>query len=254
MIYVTGIHALNLPCHLDTCGDWHTSALKWENISFADTAKSVFGDYGIEDGHTIPFHEGYYHVANHIRACLDLLEQGKFAQAQGMRRDFICNEKYTMEIFHMVKKLDHAENWSDINRFMEKEYLLLWKNFAGENTTEAVKPLKVEMSFRSKLIKPEEACDINRICQMKCSAYNAHDELCDLYDIVDIYRKFKDELSSASIDAIIDAFSYKGRDHVDYLLSDQTDDLIDKEKFTKDFLDVYNDLGFISDDLIETED
>ena len=129
MTYVTGIHALNLPCRLDTCGDWHTSALKWDDISFADTTESVLGDYGIEEGHTIPLHNGYYHVANHIRACLDLLEQGEYAQVQGMKRDFIGNDKYTKEIFRMVKKLSHSSNWTDINRFMEKEYLLNWKKF-----------------------------------------------------------------------------------------------------------------------------
>ena len=29
MKYISGINALNLPCSLDTCGDWHTSALQW---------------------------------------------------------------------------------------------------------------------------------------------------------------------------------------------------------------------------------
>ena len=131
MTYVTGIHALNLPCHLDTCGDWHTSALRWDDVSSADTADSIFGDYGIEDGHTIPLHNGCYYVANHIRACLDLLEQGKYAQVQGMKRNLIGNDKYTREIFHMVKKLSKTKNWPDINRFMEKEYLLQWKKYIG---------------------------------------------------------------------------------------------------------------------------
>lgn len=31
MKYVSLIHALNLPCSLDTCGDWHTSALQWDS-------------------------------------------------------------------------------------------------------------------------------------------------------------------------------------------------------------------------------
>jgi len=48
MEYITGIHALNIPCKLDTSGDWHASALKWEKISTAESKDSLFGDYGIE--------------------------------------------------------------------------------------------------------------------------------------------------------------------------------------------------------------
>ena len=135
-------------------------------------------------------------------------------------------------------------------------------HYETSNPSGEVKPLKVEVSFRSKLINPEEVCkingisvySINRICQMKCSAYNSRDKIRDLYDIVYIYREFKDELSPTSIDTIGDAFSYKGIEYVDYLLSDQKDDLIDKDKLASDFLDVYNDLGLLSDDPIETED
>lgn len=47
MRYITGIHALNLPCSLKTCGDWHTSALKWVDITYADTESSILGDWGI---------------------------------------------------------------------------------------------------------------------------------------------------------------------------------------------------------------
>jgi len=28
MQYISGIHALKLPCALKTCGDWHCSALR----------------------------------------------------------------------------------------------------------------------------------------------------------------------------------------------------------------------------------
>ena len=31
MKYVTGIHALNIPCNLETSGDWHMSAIQWEH-------------------------------------------------------------------------------------------------------------------------------------------------------------------------------------------------------------------------------
>ena len=105
MKYITGIHALNLPCNLLTCGDWHCSALRWKNITVRDTENSFFKEYGIEHGKRIPEHDGTYAVANHIRALLDLLEMGKFSVAQGMNNDFICNDDYNEEIFEKVTRL-----------------------------------------------------------------------------------------------------------------------------------------------------
>jgi len=78
MRYITGIHALNLPCSLLTSGDWHQSGLRWEKITYRDTEDSIFGDWGIEQCSVVPKHEGTYAVANHIRALLDLLEIGNF--------------------------------------------------------------------------------------------------------------------------------------------------------------------------------
>ena len=95
MKYVSGIHALNLVCSLDTCGDWHQSAIQWDNIPMRESNGSIWGDYGIEHNRKIPEHSGQYNVANHIRALLDLLEDGNFTVAQGMRKDYICNDRYT---------------------------------------------------------------------------------------------------------------------------------------------------------------
>ena len=48
MQYITGQHALNIPCPLLTCGDWHQSAIQWKYPLFRNSNDSVFGDYGIE--------------------------------------------------------------------------------------------------------------------------------------------------------------------------------------------------------------
>jgi hypothetical protein len=66
MKYVSGLHALNLKCELLTCGDWHQSAIQWLNVPPMESAESVFGDYGIEFGKTMPEHKGIFNVANHI--------------------------------------------------------------------------------------------------------------------------------------------------------------------------------------------
>ncbi len=129
MKYVTGIHALNIPCALDTSGDWHASALRWENISVLDSESSLFGDYGIEHDKKIPKHAETYPVANHIRALLDLLAQGNFAVAQGMNNDFICNPGYDDEIFSQVMKMDKLPIWGEIDCFMGREYKLKWLNY-----------------------------------------------------------------------------------------------------------------------------
>lgn len=129
MKYVSLIHALNLPCNLDTCGDWHTSALQWNNPNILESDDSIFKDYGIEKDKTIPEHEGLFNVANHIRALLDMLDKGQFSLTQGMRDDFICNSKYDEEIFRLVSKLENNHNWDKINKFMEKEYMLKWIDF-----------------------------------------------------------------------------------------------------------------------------
>ncbi|MDR0963141.1 MAG: hypothetical protein LBM60_00810 [Clostridium sp.] len=126
MKYITGQHALNITCSLLTCGDWHQSSLQWDNPLFRESTESVFGTYGIENNITIPNHTETFHVANHIRALLDLIEMGKFSLAQGMNKDFICNDCYTTEIFNLIMLLWDSPFWSDIDKFMGKEYLSAW--------------------------------------------------------------------------------------------------------------------------------
>ncbi len=133
MKYITGIHALNLRCSLDTCGDWHQSAIQWDSPKTAESDTSFFGDYGLEDGAVIPEHTGTYTIANTIRALLDLLYEGNFAVAQGMNEDFICNSKYDNEVFEMVMKLRQRPNWNDIDEFMGKEYKLKWLKYKEKN-------------------------------------------------------------------------------------------------------------------------
>lgn len=131
MKYITGEHALNVTCSLETCGDWHASALQWKQLNFHESSESFFGDYGIELDRKIPEHEELYPVANHIRALLDLLIIGNFSIAQGMRDDFICNDKYTNEIFQKVILLKDYSicNWEEIDMFMGNEYKMSWVNF-----------------------------------------------------------------------------------------------------------------------------
>jgi len=132
MQYITGIHALNLSCELNTTGDWHTCSIQWKNPTMAESDGSLFGEYGIESNKRIPEHVGTYYVANHIRALLDLLEQGNYAVAEGMRKDFICNESYNQEIFDKIYYMKQLKNWKEIDIFMEQEYMMEWIRYKEE--------------------------------------------------------------------------------------------------------------------------
>ncbi len=133
MMYVSGIHALNIECELNTTGDWHRSALNWDVLPnrIKQSGDSIFEDYGIEKDKRLSFldNKPVYNVANHIRACLDLIAEGNFATAQGMRNDFICTDEYDEEIFQKVMLLKHNQNWKKIDDFMGKEYKMKWLNF-----------------------------------------------------------------------------------------------------------------------------
>jgi hypothetical protein len=129
MEYITGIHALNLPSSLLTCGDWHQSAIQWENPKTRKSEDSVFGDYGIEREVTIPEHTGKFNAANHIRALLDLLELGNYSEAQGINRDFIGNDDYNEEVFDKVIMMRDLPHWHKIDSFMGSEYYSKWVNY-----------------------------------------------------------------------------------------------------------------------------
>jgi hypothetical protein len=131
MQYLTGEHALNINCNLLTSGDWHQSALKWESLTMRDSNDSPFGDWGIEPVKVIPKHEDLFNVANHIRALLDLVAEGNFAVAQGMKEDFICNDDYTDIIFEKVWILRNLNRWNEIDVFMSKEYDKEWINYTN---------------------------------------------------------------------------------------------------------------------------
>jgi len=129
MRYITGKHALNLPCSLLTGGDWHCSALRWEKVTFANSEDSFFGDYGIEYYSSVPEHEGTYAVANHIRALLDLLVTGNYSVAKGMNRDFIGNDDYNDEIFNKIAEMKVLPHWKAIDAFIGSEYYSKWLNY-----------------------------------------------------------------------------------------------------------------------------
>lgn len=130
MLYVTDMHALNVPMP-DTDGDWHASCLDWSNVRVAESDGSLFGDDGIVvarvRGEERP-------CANHARACLDMMADGSFGSLSGMRRDILNNESYTSWVMACARRLmsAHPELSEGVDRLMRKEYRMDWVRFLRE--------------------------------------------------------------------------------------------------------------------------
>lgn len=114
-----------------------------------------------------------------------------------------------------------------------------------------MKPLKVEVSYRRKTISDNEygkignilVYSIESILLMKLNAFNHRDKIRDLYDIVFIYSNYKNNINSSLLFMLRDAVAYKGLEQFDYLIKDQSDELIDNDKLAEGFLSMYFDLG-----------
>lgn len=131
MEYITGMYALNMPSpDLETRGDWHCSALNWQKLHIKNTDSNIFGESGINKARPVPEHpNNKYPIANHIRACLDLMLECRFPCVQGMRENFICNDSYNEFIFEKVYMMRNLPIWFEVNDFMWREYKLDWLRY-----------------------------------------------------------------------------------------------------------------------------
>ena len=358
MKYISGIHALNLNCELETTGDWHQSALDWTNIQMKESNGSVFGNWGIEQNKAIPNSSRRYAVANHIRAILDMLEDSDFSNARGFRHDYICNEMYNETVFQLVSKLRESENWHAIAKFMEREYMMQWvrwmeknhmytytdndesvahvnwqrhigimKQFlafsSGNGASEFVlkggaalmvryrsprtsdnidldgtdwhldklvipfcssrgysyrlekdtnakvrytisysndeysKPLVIEASYTRKAILKTDLCNritnalgfpvynIDRLMNLKLSAYHGRDNVRDLYDIIFMFIKYRHHLSVETTARLVDIMESKGLEHIEWLLHTQRDSLIDTDELQNSVIKLWYDLSLM---------
>jgi hypothetical protein len=132
MKYLTGIFALNIEDSLETCGDWHTSAMDWNKITLEESDNTIFKDYGIEINKSIPEHDEKYNVANTLRAVLDLMINNKLKYLKGFRNDFFCTDKYNNEFFSKVIQLRNLDNWEEINHLMKYEFFFEWTKYIKE--------------------------------------------------------------------------------------------------------------------------
>lgn len=147
MEYISGVQALNIDDSLETCGDWHQSAIQWTKLDLRESEGSLFGDYGIEENKEVPKHEDRYNVANVLRAILDLMSDGHTRYLKGFYDDFICTDKYNIEFFEQVQKLKDSEHWDDINKLMKMEFMWEWDEFIGEEGKAQVIGVERDLSW-----------------------------------------------------------------------------------------------------------
>lgn len=116
------------------------------------------------------------------------------------------------------------------------------------------KPLKVEISYRQKEIKPEFCLQKNginvytmdRLARMKSAAYCGRDKIRDLYDLCFITNNHWQELSPETQDQLRISFEAKGIEQFDYIINTQQDDLIDTDKLADDVLTAFDRLDLLS--------
>lgn len=113
------------------------------------------------------------------------------------------------------------------------------------------KPLKIEVSCRKKHININEYVKINginvytieRLAAMKCTAYASFGKIRDLYDLSFICCNYYEGFSRQTKNFIFDAVSAKGIEQYYYIINNQTDDLINKEKLSAMFLSAIEKIG-----------
>lgn len=118
------------------------------------------------------------------------------------------------------------------------------------------KPLKIEISFRKRVIDDSEidkingimVYNINTLCLMKTNAYIGRDKIRDLYDVSFICNNYLDKLSPIVISNLRNALDYKGLEHFDYIVNQQKDELIQNSKLVDDFLQMYEKLDLLQND------
>ncbi len=116
------------------------------------------------------------------------------------------------------------------------------------------KPLKVEISYRKKIIDKSRYTTINNLkvykidelAAMKSAAYIGRDRIRDLYDMAFICNNYWEDISDGVKTAIRNNIEYKGIEQFDYIVNTQKDELIDNDKLAQDFLEMYDKLDLLN--------
>ena len=168
------------------------------------------------------------------RFSVDIDLDGQGSSIKGIIDRFCANNGYSYRV---------AKDTDTVNRYMI--------NYGDDMH----KPLKVEVSFRRKSIEANEYDNINGILVykidsltiMKSNAYTSRDKIRDLFDLTFICNNYFDNLSPQTLTLLRSAIEYKGLEQLDYVLREQDDELIDKDKLVESFLIMFEKLGLLYD-------
>lgn len=162
--------------------------------------------------------------------------------------DIDLDTKLGNNFFNLVKK------YCSINQFeyvIKKDTdttkrVMLHYDFQGEDKT-----LKIEVSLRNRnlddsLIQTKNGIKvykINPLFNLKLNALSGRNKIRDLFDVCFIYNNYSNELSNESIFNLDNTLSNKGLESLFYMIDEQEDPLINKEKLENDLLTVFDNLG-----------
>lgn len=116
------------------------------------------------------------------------------------------------------------------------------------------RPLKVEVSYRRRIIPNEVVCQkrgiqvytLDEMAKLKAAAYSGRDKIRDLYDVAYICTHFYDQLSISARDALRTALEYKEMSQFDYIVETQKDELINVDTLETMFLQSFDKLGLMN--------
>lgn len=120
------------------------------------------------------------------------------------------------------------------------------------------KPLKIEVSYRNKVIRDGSYSKINDIniytidmlFSMKGHAYSNRDRIRDLYDLCFIVEHYYHCLNEETIDVVARMIAYHGLDKCEYIISTQSDTLLNtfsKEELYDKCLRMFDTLQILDD-------
>ena len=223
MKYISGIFALNIPCPLGTTGDWHRSSLTWNKLRLHESDDSVMKEKGIEKDVYVRELGGRYNVANHIRAIADLLDDGDYVTAEGMRNDYLDDDRRfdrtLFEYVYALRKTKSDRDWWRISLRVEQEYMLKWLKFLEEKGITKPKKL-ITVTDEIKRRCEENPDDIESIfieAGTKLSTYGGLDYL---YDACWIINHCSDRLTDRIRDNLDSIFRCnRGPEYFEYLMA-----------------------------------
>ncbi len=218
MKYISGIFALNIPCSLDTTGDWHRSSLPWDKVDIKESDNSPLKAWGIEKNVYVRELNGRYNVANTLRACVDFLDTDKYLSVEGMRKDYLGNDKYNQELFKAVyslKPYKTPNQWENISKIIGEEYNLLWIRYLQEQDEEIQSFVIREKSCSTTTINSD---DIDNTAREKVFAFANNKSLVNLKALLYVVNKYYEKLNPNTRLLVEEFFQYNSLEKLDYIL------------------------------------